>query len=757
MPPYVGGMRICTALIAVALCLVFAPGASALPPECPLPMIPGEDPCGGEGGGEDPATLLVDISTSPVATSASPGWDDENLTYTATITNNNSIHNATSVVVTSEFTQGSASLVSSSASQGSCTGLTCNLGTIAVGEFATVTIVVDPSAGTLKNRFTADATGVGSDSEIQTNTIRSSTASAAIDWSMPERSRDANGDGLIDVGAPAGGYTPSSWSVVLNGCGSAPGRKTISQYKWEVEGLPEQVTSNCQHTIQVPREQIYPTKLTVTMTDGTSVVANRDIKVVDRFIVVMGDSYASGEGNPHSFIQYGSGSVLQPATWEDSRCHRSMWASSARAARILEVEDPHSSVTYLSKACSGAQIAEGILGGYKGVEPVGTTLLPPQLAQVREVVGNARIDDLLISIGGNDAGFAKIIADCMLPGDCFNNTTLVADHNTAIAGLNTSHYPAMRAAIKNQQTGLNAASTFITEYPDFTTNASGNPCETMGADILWPLSINEAEAAWASNTVLANITNMLKNQVNLAKADGDDWNYVGGVQDAWTQPGQFGHGYCVGDPGVRDPNRWVRTFKDSCDLQGPPAGYVFGAYYCHADKTTGQFHPNETGHAAIGQRYLVALRAKPPGLDPVGGGGDPGGGDPGGGDPGGGDPGGGDPGGGDPGGGDPGSGDPGSGDPGSGDPGSGDPGNGGNLPELPNGNPTVGGNLPGGVPVTGGTPSPGTPARKPGKCAKLKGKKRAKCVKKACARYNGRTRKAKLKYKSCVKAVTRKG
>ena len=259
------------------------------------------------------------------------------------------------------------------------------------------------------------------------------------------------------------------------------------------------------------------------------------------------------------------------------------------------------------------------------------------------MVGNARIDDLLISIGGNDAGFAKIIADCMLPGDCFNNTTLVADHNTAIAGLNTSHYPAMRAAIKNQQTGLNAASTFITEYPDFTTNASGNPCETMGADILWPLSINEAEAAWASNTVLANITNMLKNQVNLAKADGDDWNYVGGVQDAWTQPGQFGHGYCVGDPGVRDPNRWVRTFKDSCDLQGPPAGYVFGAYYCHADKTTGQFHPNETGHVAIGQRYLVALRAKPPGLDPVGGGGDPGGGDPGGGDPGGGDPGGGDP------------------------------------------------------------------------------------------------------------------
>ena len=125
----------------------------------------------------------------------------------------------------------------------------------------------------------------------------------------------------------------------------------------------------------------------------------------------------------------------------------------------------------------------------RGIEPAGAPL-PPQIQQVRDVVGGARIDDLLISIGGNDAGFAKIIADCMLPGDCFNNTTLVADHNTAISGLNTSHYPAMRAALKNQSTGLNADSTFITEYPDFTKAANGDTCDTMGADILWPLSIN---------------------------------------------------------------------------------------------------------------------------------------------------------------------------------------------------------------------------------------------------------------------------
>ena len=46
------------------------------------------------------------------------------------------------------------------------------------------------------------AGGVSGDSKIQTNTIRASAASAAIDWSMPERARDDNGDGLIDVELP---------------------------------------------------------------------------------------------------------------------------------------------------------------------------------------------------------------------------------------------------------------------------------------------------------------------------------------------------------------------------------------------------------------------------------------------------------------------------------------------------------------------------------------------------------------------------
>lgn len=678
--------------------------------------------------GEIPEERRLDVfvTTDPAATAASPGWDDQNLTYTAQVSNLDGFRDATSVAVTSEFIQGSASVISTSASQGSCSGLTCNLGTIASGEMATVTIVARPAAGVLKNRIAAASTNVASHSAIQTNTISSSTPVAEIDWTMPQRARDADGDGIIDVGPPPGGYTPSSWAVELDACKSQPGHRTIASYKWEVQGLPEQTTTNCKHTVNVPREQVYPTKLTLTMADGSTVVANRDVKVVDRFIVVMGDSYASGEGNPHVPIQYGAGFVIAPPVWEDTRCHRSMWASSARAARALELQDPRSSVTYLTKACSGATIAEGILGEYEGIEDTSSPKLPPQLQQVRSIVGGARIDNLVISIGGNDAGFAKVLADCILPGDCFNNQTLINDHNTSIAGLMTSHYPAMRAAIEHPTTGLNVDSTFITEYPDFTTDSDGSYCDVMGDDILWPLHISQSESQWASTFVGGNIRNVLTSQVAAARAEGLDWNFVDGVKAAWTVPGQHGHGYCVGSPTEPDANRWVQTFTDSCDIQGPPAGWnnIFGVwfYFCHGDKTFGQFHPNKAGHMAIAQRYLASLSGKEPALDPPDAPPPPPPPPPPPEDP--------------------------------QDPQ--DPGPG--LPELPNGEPTVGGNLPPSLPVLGGTPPPTTPAaRRPGRCAKFKvRRKRARCIRRACARYNGPTRKARLKYRSCRRAVTRR-
>src|SRR3712207_3216842 len=128
-------------LILIAVLALLPASASAEPGELP-----------------EERRLDVFITTDPAATAASPAWDDQNLTYTAQVSNLDALRDATNVSVTSEFTLGSANVISTSASQGSCSGLNCNLGTIASGEMATVTIVVRPSAGTLKNKIAATST-----------------------------------------------------------------------------------------------------------------------------------------------------------------------------------------------------------------------------------------------------------------------------------------------------------------------------------------------------------------------------------------------------------------------------------------------------------------------------------------------------------------------------------------------------------------------------------------------------------------------
>src|SRR5206468_12102716 len=110
------------------------------------------------------------------------------------------------------------------------------------------------------------------------------------------------------------------------------------------------------------------------------------------------------------------------------------WTSGpALAAKAIEKADPHTSVTFVSVACSGATIAN-LLGEYNGREfgPADRPL-PAQIEQVRRLLcpsANSRdclgpfphaelrhIDALLINVGGNDVGFGDMIEECGAPGN----------------------------------------------------------------------------------------------------------------------------------------------------------------------------------------------------------------------------------------------------------------------------------------------------------------------------------------------------
>ncbi|HTL86285.1 MAG TPA: PKD domain-containing protein [Acidimicrobiia bacterium] len=268
-----------------------------------------------------------------------------------------------------------------------------------------------------------------------------------FDWSMPDRfGMDANGDGLVDYFTGSDycptdqadecahlpktspyDISPSSWHVDLTACDSSLGQVAGATFTWQLVGGTGTLTSNgpgcADEDLTVPAEGVYKVKLTVSSSLGTDTMT-KDVVVQDWLIVSMGDSYGSGEGNADVEQDWGAHwpPVLE-AKWEDRRCHRSANAGSARAAKWLEAADPHTSVTFIHIACSGAEALKGLLETYKGQSDsreaaLMTPEITPQITQARELVGNREVDAVYLSIGGNDAKFGNIVTACVVLAPC---------------------------------------------------------------------------------------------------------------------------------------------------------------------------------------------------------------------------------------------------------------------------------------------------------------------------------------------------
>ncbi|MGJ8563552.1 MAG: hypothetical protein ACSHXY_08360 [Alphaproteobacteria bacterium] len=103
--------------------------------------------------------------------------------------------------------------------------------------------------------------------------------------------------------------------------------------------------------------------------------------------------------------------------------HRSSAAAASQLALHLESHDTKSSVTFINLAASGATMQTGLLAPYNGVGELrgkgagpylprhnGQLGLRPQVDEMKALVGNRTIDDIYLSVGGNDVGFANMIA-----------------------------------------------------------------------------------------------------------------------------------------------------------------------------------------------------------------------------------------------------------------------------------------------------------------------------------------------------------
>ncbi|HZN64938.1 MAG TPA: Calx-beta domain-containing protein, partial [Tepidisphaeraceae bacterium] len=458
---------------------------------------------------------------------------------------------------------------------------------------------------------------------------------AWFDYRMPDRFGDHDGNGVVDMPLTAAYSGVDLFRVELDGRYSrGADMGPASSFNWLIDGanLAAPVTlTGATPSVDLPEGQ-YSVTLDVVGGDRSRYTTTQAVKVNDILIVSLGESAASGEGNPAVPRVYDdAGNLLEEDVWADAwwggsrdenamrahrRHHRTPLAGAAQAALALEKADPRSSVTFVSLAQSGAEVFSGLLAP-KGSPAEGQPGDPsgydgPQVDQADQLVGSRTVDFLTLSMGGNDVGFSDILSLLVLAdlptfiltgGFIAGPTGLFAgaasyyglledtfsDAEAKLQVLRQDRYPAINPAFTEH--GLNGGRVLITEYFDPTRDASGDFADEIMGDIQWPFEADEDELAEAYDRVL----NPLNQAVEEAAA-ANGWTFVGGIASAFST-----HGYSAHD-------NFVRTNSESLVVQGPDMSAPF---FIEQGLSRGTMHPNVKGHQVYAQKLLAEMKASP--------------------------------------------------------------------------------------------------------------------------------------------------
>lgn len=202
---------------------------------------------------------------------------------------------------------------------------------------------------------------------------------------------------------------PTEWKIKLSS--SLP---DTSQCEWFINDIKAIGQGTCHEFF--PEKPIKNGDVVSLKSGSENKIDRVTIDVKDLLVVGLGDSYASGEGMP----DVPKKSLQRKSQWLDKKCHRSLLSAQSLTAARLAASNLHRSVTFVSRACSGAKIDEvhNLEQKHKTKEAqlsaIKTDLCLDKLkGGVCE--GKIRQPDLvLLSIGGNDAHFAPMIKNTEL-------------------------------------------------------------------------------------------------------------------------------------------------------------------------------------------------------------------------------------------------------------------------------------------------------------------------------------------------------
>ena len=163
------------------------------------------------------------------------------------------------------------------------------------------------------------------------------------------------------------------------------------------------VNSECETIPLFPHTGSYKIKLTASSTNSKAIsIYEKSIELKDYLIIGLGDSFASGEGNPD---KKGDFNVLEnvftsaEALWLEPESNRSLKGAFALLAKRIEDSDPHSCVTFINVGTSGAQTSNGLLfQQHPDWQEKG------QIEEVKSYIKKRKVDIILLSIGLNDLG-----------------------------------------------------------------------------------------------------------------------------------------------------------------------------------------------------------------------------------------------------------------------------------------------------------------------------------------------------------------
>jgi len=386
--------------------------------------------------------------------------------------------------------------------------------------------------------------------------------------------------------------------------------------------------------------------------------------------------------------------------WSNTECHRSLYSQHTRVALQYALEHPHLSVTLLNYSCTGAQVYEGILNAWWGdddVEDKDYDDAPQLVKALRDLCKDTRqyentkwaindkndslydssvaniakctefvrdVDVLLLSVGGNDVGFARMISnaavDVPTTGPLAGGRSWVYGLWRAASGPETyaqglsqarSRIPTLYKVLDSklhEYLGITSDKVILSAYPQIIYNENGQLCKpgNVGMDVHAIFGMNDPHIGTTSRDFVNQFYGIIKNA-----ASDEHWLLADQhiakdkAQNNFAEDATgMGHGLCAAgplsspegtmkfprpNPGTTPPmhwspfqpenwrpysprNRWFVTPNDSfltANYHDAAMEYVYDPVQpVYAATLSGSFHPNALGHAAIADSILIQLR-----------------------------------------------------------------------------------------------------------------------------------------------------